>query len=271
MKIGVIGCGALSHELAANLDKVLPGKFQFAGFLARTASKAEAMASEYGGEAFTDIEAMLAVKPDYIVEMAGVPAVKVYGQRVLQAGISLIVVSIGALADKALLAELEQTALANNSKMYVVNGAVGGFDVLQTIALMNQAKGWQYKKAEIENIKAPGSINGAPYLEGRELSETEEELVFTGNVQEAIAGFPKNVNVAVSSSLAAEADNYEVIIKSVPGLTENKHIIRVDNGMVRAEIGIYSQPDPANPKSSTSTAWSVIALLKNLVAPVVYY
>ena len=29
--------------------------------------------------------------------------------------------------------------------------------------------------------------------------------------------------------------------------------------------------DPANPKSSTSTAWSVVALLKNLASPVQFF
>ena len=40
---------------------------------------------------------------------------------------------------------------------------------------------------------------------------------------------------------------------------------------MHAELSIASKPDPANPKSSTSAAWSVIALLRNLVSDVVFF
>ena len=85
------------------------------------------------------------------------------------------------------------------TRLFIPNGAVGGLDLLQTYALMGDAH------LTIENEKAPKSLNGAPYLAGRTLSETAAETVFTGSVKDAIAGFPKNVNVAVAASLAAAA------------------------------------------------------------------
>lgn len=79
------------------------------------------------------------------------------------------------------------------------------------------------------------------------------------------------MNVAVAASLAAAAPDAVVTIHSVPGKTENVHRLKVRNALMHAELTIASKPDPANPKSSTSTAWSVLALLKNLTSEVVVF
>ena len=103
------------------------------------------------------------------------------------------------------------------------------------------------------------------------MSETEEELVFCGGVQDAISGFPKNVNVAVATALASDNPNTEVRIRSVPGRAENSYSITIEGEHMKAEIKVTSTPDPVNPKSSVSAAWSVVALLKNLASPVFFY
>ena len=159
----------------------------------------------------------------------------------------------------------EPTVLPARFPNLLVNGAIGGFDLMQIFALMGPSK------VSIESTKAPRSLNGAPYLNGRELSETEEELVFCGGVQDAISGFPKNVNVAVATALASDNPETEVRIRSVPGRAENSHSITIEGEYMKAEIKVTSTPDPVNPKSSVSAAWSVVALLKNLASPVFFY
>ena len=177
----------------------------------------------------------------------------------------MVVASVGALADGALRERLADRAARAGRRLYVISGAIGGFDVMQTIALMGGAH------AAIANEKAPASLEGAPYLAGRTLSETRRETVFDGPVGEAIEGFPKNVNVAVAAALAAGSRETRVVIDSVPGLAENRHRVSVWNETVRAEIDISSRPDPENPKSSTMAAWSAAALLRSLASPIVLY
>ena len=124
----------------------------------------------------------------------------------------------------------------------------------------------------IENFKAPRSLNGAPYLNGEDLPKDEERLVFSGNAIEAIAGFPKNVNVAVASALTSVGtEQMKVEITSIPGLEDNIHKITVQNGAAKAVLEVSSTPDPVNPKSSIVTAWSVVALLKQLASPVEFF
>ncbi len=263
--IALIGCGALAHIFARNLLRLMPGTYRIVGVFGRTPLHAESFAETLSCRRCRDLSELIALKPDYCVEFAGGGAVREYAESVLKAGISFVAASSGALADDALKAKLEKAAEEAGSKLYIPCGAVGGFDLMQIYALRGGAK------VEIGNRKAPRSLEGAPGLKGRVLSQEKEEVVFSGGVKEAIAGFPKNVNVAVATSLATAAPDARVTITSVPGLRENIHSVRLSNGLMHAELTIASNPDPANPKSSTSAAWSVVALFKNMASPVVYW
>ena len=264
-QIAIIGCGALGQILAKNLKKILDNDYFITGVFDFNYLQSEDLAEEIGCKSYKTISDLIEDKPDYAVEIASISAVQSYGEDILKGGINLIVVSVGALADSKLKARLRTTADKYNKKIYVVNGAIGGFDLMQTYALMGPSE------VSIENIKAPESLNGAPYLSGHILSNNQVETIFDGSVEDAIKGFPKNVNVAVATSIASENPETRVIIKSVPGLSENQHIIRLHNDTMRAELAIFSTPDPVNPKSSICTAWSVIALLKNLASPICYF
>ena len=264
-KIAVIGCGALGQTFIRGLVQKLPNLYEITGIFAFERDQVKQMAEEIGCQACQNFEELMATQPDYLVEIAGIPAVKEYGEAALRRRCHLVVVSIGALADSALKNRLEKAACEVGRKVYVVSGAVGGLDLMQAAACMG------LDEVSIENVKAPASLNGAPYLEGRLLSEEQEEIVFEGSVQQAISGFPKNVNVAVTTSLASEYPCTKVIVKSVPGLKENQHIITLKNKSLNARLTICSTPDPANPKSSVSAAWSVVALMKNLASPICFY
>ena len=78
--------------------------------------------------------------------------------------------------------------------------------------------------------------------------------------------------MAVAAALASGTLNEATVrITSDPLSSENIHRIVLKNKLMRAEVTIAGKPDPANPRSSTSTAWSVVALLKNLASPVSFY
>ena len=264
-KLAVIGCGALGRIMCTNVKKLLGDHYEIVGLFDLNKEAGMALANDIGSVFVDKIEDLYAKKPDIMVEIAGVPAAKAYGEYILRNVSDLIVVSVGSLADDDFKAKLYKAAEETGHRLYIPSGAVGGFDLMQIFALMGA------KKVSIESTKAPRSLNGAPYLEGRELSETEEELVFKGNVKDAIKGFPKNVNVAVATALASDFENTEVRIRSVPGKKENSHAITLEGENMKAEVVITSTPDPVNPKSSVSAAWSVVALLKNLASPVMFY
>ena len=211
-------------------------------------------------------EGVAASKPDIVVEFAGREAVKEYAVRVLEHGSDLVIASIGALADPAFREKLQNAAKEHHHKVYLPNGAIGALDLMQTFALMGEAE------VMIGNTKAPKSLEGAPYLRGQSLPTDKKEIIFEGSVTDAINGFPKNVNVAVAAALASDTlKRATVQITSDPESKENIHKITLKNALMKAEVTIAGKPDPANPKSSTSTAWSVVALLKNLASPIQFF
>ena len=58
---------------------------------------------------------------------------------VLRRGVNLVVLSIGAFADLAFYEEVKQAAREGGAKVHLASGAIGGFDVLQTVTLMAEA------------------------------------------------------------------------------------------------------------------------------------
>lgn len=68
---------------------------------------------------------------DVIVECAGGAAVRSYAERIAALGKPFVLTSVGALADQA-TAEV----LLGMPNLVVTNGAIGGFDVLRSAALL---------------------------------------------------------------------------------------------------------------------------------------
>ena len=119
--------------------------------------------------------------------------------------------------------------------------------------------------------KSPQSLNGAPILEGRKLSEEKEEEIFRGSAKDAIKHFPENINVAVAAALATTgAEHTKVSISSIPGLKSNRHKIKLLGKLIDVDIVIETTPSKDNPKSSALAAYSVISLLENLVSPITF-
>lgn len=264
--IAVIGAGALARIFCREVQNRLSDDYRIIAVMARNKEHAEALADQCAAFACTDIDELLAGFPDIVVEFAGREAVKTYALPVLEHGSDLVIASIGVMADDEFRASLFDQARQNGRKVYIPNGAIGALDIMQTFALMGEAE------VTIGNTKAPRSLEGAPFLNGKTLPADHKEVIFTGSVSDAINGFPKNVNVAVAAALASDTlQSATVKITSDPHSEENIHHIVLKNKLMRAELTVAGKPDPANPKSSTSTAWSVVALLKNLVSPVQFF
>ena len=209
-----------------------------------------------------DIDAMIAMKPDYIVETASVKFAKANAVKILEAGINMVLVSIGVFADQAFYAEAKAAAIRGGAKIHLTSGAVGGFDVLQTVTLMSQA----LKLAETASIETHTGCRGfmpTPLWED-ELMTTQKTVLST-SAKEAIEILPHRVNVAVATSLATTGpDITQVILHSVPNWQGDDHKITAEIDGVKAVVDIYS-------RTSAIAGWSVVALLRNLASPVCFF
>lgn len=264
-KLAIIGSGALGSIIGKVVSRDLSEKYEIVGVLSGKIENALKLADEIGCKAYKSLNETIADQPDYIIEAASPDVFKDIGIKILANGISLIPLSVGALADNKFYNTVKKTALENSCRVHIPSGAVGGFDVLRAAMLMEDVE------VNITTDKSPESLNGAPFLKGRELSEENAEEIFSGLAINAIEHFPENMNVAVTTAIATTGvENTKVSINSLPGFKSNKHEIKLVGETIKVDVVIESKPSKDNPKSSTLAAYSVISLLKNLVSPITF-
>lgn len=177
---------------------------------------------------------------------------------------NLVIISIGAFADLDFYEQVKAAAVEGGAKVHLASGAIGGFDVLQTVTLMAEAQ----KLAETAGIETHTGAKGfrnTPVWADHLLTDTEKTTVFTGNAKQAIATFPRRVNVAVATSLATTGPEITgVTMHSVPGWVGDDHCITAEIEGVKAVVDICSS-------TSAIAGWSVVGLLRNLASPVCFY
>lgn len=258
MRLGILGNGYLAGIIVEAVKKGMLPDYELVGILGRSEEKTRALAKQAGCEACFTIDELLAVKPDIVAEAASVASVKDYAEQILSAGASMAVLSIGAFADRAFYERAAQTAKENGTKIHIASGAIGGFDVLRTVSLMDEAK------VTFETHKGPASLQNTPLFTEQLMQDTDGTKVFAGTAKEAIALLPTKVNVAVAASLASVGPDAEhVEITSVPGFVGDDHRITAKIDGVKAVVDIYSS-------TSAIAGWSVVALLQNLASPIVF-
>ena len=258
LRLGIIGSGYLGEIIARAWKEGLLPEYELVGIAGRTKENTDALAAEMGGKSCLGTEELLELKPDYIAETASVTWVRDMAEKVLANGSNLIVLSIGAFADKEFYEKVKETARKHNTRVYIASGAVGGFDVLRTVSLMGEAT------AGIETRKGPESLRNTPLFVEHLMTDKESSMVFEGNAKEAIGLLPTKVNVAVAASLATVGpERTKVNIHSVPEMTGDDHKITAEIDGVKAVVDIYSS-------TSAIAGWSVVAVLQNIVSPVVF-
>ena len=262
-KLAVIGNGYLAGIIADAWEKGFLEGYRFTGILGRSREKTETLAGRAGCRACFSIEELLEEKPDYVVEAASVEAVKRFGEAVLLGDADFLALSIGAFADEAFYERMKTCAAARGRRIHILSGAVGGFDVLRTVALMSAA-GEGKLEARMRTKKGPASLQGTPIFKEHLMEDEQESRVFAGSAKEAIGLLPTKVNVAIAASLATAGPAHTGMeIYSVPGMVGDDHKITAQAGGVKAVVDIYSS-------TAAIAAWSAVERLRNLASPIVF-
>lgn len=260
-KLAIAGCGRLAGIVVDALIGGLLPDYDLVATYSRTMDKAEALAAKadsagYDCVACNTFEGILALRPDFIVEAASPAAMRQWVIPALESGCSVVTLSIGALADDAFYEEVRQTAHENGAHVYIVSGATGGFDVLQTATLMGGAEACFY------NEKGPDALRGTAVYD--EALHEEQRTVFSGTAKEAIDMFPTKVNVTVAASRASVGpENMQVRMVSTPDFKGDTQRVEIRNAQVHAVVDVYSA-------TSEIAAWSVVNTLRNISSPIVF-
>ncbi len=258
----VAGCGHLGKIVCkAYKDGLLEGYKLVAAF-SRKREDAEEAVRGTEAEALASMDDVISLRPDYIIETASIALLKDFAVKALDSGCSIIPLSIGAFADKDFRNTSMKAAEKSEARIYIPSGAVGGFDVLNTISLMAEANGWNIR-AGIHTHKGPDSLKNTP-LYSDDLQKGERS-VFSGSTKEAIALLPTKVNVAVASALATVGpEKASAEITSVPSFIGDDHRITAETEGLKAVVDIYSA-------KSDIAAWSAVALMRNLSSTMVFF
>ena len=232
------------------------------------ASRGKALAAQYGVGFVTGVEALIAAKPDVVVEAASHEAVRSHGERLLDARIALIVLSGGALCDDAVRARLEHAAATNRVLLYVPSGGIGGLDALKAVCAAGA------EEVRIAVTKPPAAWKEIPYVErlGIDLDRLDRATVlFDGTAREGVPHFPANVNIAAVLSLAGIGfDRTRLKVVADPALRFNTHFIRVKGRTGAIDLRFENVPSQDNPKTALLACYSALAALRQFGSPVRY-
>ena len=269
MKLALLGGGTIARLVLAHLRAGgLPG-VEIVAIYGRTAtSSSAALAQELSIPYVLKRAALIETGPEVVLEAASHEAVRDHLVGLLEAGISVIVLSAGALADDRLFAEAVRVATRSGAILYVPSGGIGGLDALKTACIAG------VDEVTIQVAKPPLAWKGIPFVDalGVDLDSLSSAVtLFEGPARQGVPHFPQNVNIAAVLSLAGIGfDRTRLRIVADPALRFNTHTIHVSGKSGRFSVVLENVPAPANPKTSWLACYSALAALRELGAAVRY-
>jgi aspartate dehydrogenase len=257
---GLIGCGAMGKTIADAIDaEKVPGRLAFV-FDVDT-ERAKTFATNLKTRPIVaKTAAELIGGSDFVIEAASQDAVKSYAIEAVSAGKSLLIMSVGALLDRAFMDKLTTAAGKTWSRVYLPSGAVAGIDGLLSAASIG------IEEVTLTSTKPPAGLKDVKYIKdaGIDLEHLSgPTVVYEGTASEAVSLFPKNINVSAIVSLAS-AKNIKVKIVADPAAKTNIHEIYAKGGFGELTTRTSNVPSPTNPKTSYLAALSAIATLKKV-------
>ncbi len=261
LKVAVGGLGTIGLPVARALDSGIHG-LELAAVSARDRDKAARNMADFANPVPVLGLAELAGQADIVVESAPAAVFAELAEAAVEAGRILVTVSCGALLDRM---DLVERARETGARIVIPTGALLGLDAVRAAAEGT------ILSVRMVTRKPPASLAGAPYLaeQGIDLEGlSEARKIFEGTAREGARGFPANVNVAATLSLAGVGpDETRLEIWADPAQTRNAHKIVIEAEAARFEMQIENVPSEENPRTGKLTPLSVIATLRGLTSP----
>lgn len=263
-RIGIVGAGAIGKEIARAIDNgTIPAKL--VAVYDRDTAEAARLAERLKSKPKVLSLEELVQESNFIVEAASQAAVKEVAIAALSNSRSVMIMSVGALADKELLEKIKSLAKEHLCSIYVPSGAVCGLDGVKSASVC------RIHSVTITTRKPVEGLKGAPFIVKNNIDIekfTEPTTIFSGPASVAIKEFPANVNVAASLSLVGIGFEKTVVNVVVdPSIKRNMHEIAVKGEFGELRTVVENVPSKMNPKTSLLAALSAIATLKQVCEP----
>jgi aspartate dehydrogenase len=192
---------------------------------------------------------LLKLRPSVVAEVAGHEGLQQHGPSILRAGIDVVIVAVGALAEPATEAALLDAARAGGARLRIASGAIGGLDAIAAARFGGLARVTHTTR------KPPASLLSE--AEAASLSEPLE--LFRGSAREGALKFPESINVAAAVSFAGLGlDRTEVVVLADPAVDRNRHVVEASGAFGELRFEIANVPSERNPRTGRLTAMSVL-------------
>jgi aspartate dehydrogenase len=249
MKIGLLGCGNIARIIARHQSNM-----EIVALFDRNPEKIALLTTLFPkATAHANFSDFIKAPFEILVEAASIGAVRDYAETGIEHGKDLVILSVGALADRPFKKRLEGLARAQGKVIRIPSGALFGLDNIK----IGRISG--VDRLLLRTTKHPSSLG---------MAVERRTLLFHGPASECIKHYPRNVNVAVSLSLAAGCEA-EVELWADPAATHNRHEVLFSGEFGETSIQVINRPSPDNPATSYSAALSVLTLLQGLDQPLV--
>ena len=262
-RVGIIGLGAIGKRVLGALQTQHLPLACYAAI--NHAAEVDGYAKDHNVELFTEVQQLIDWKPDLVIECAGHSAVVHAVPAFLHAGVDVVIASIGALADKALAANLELVAQKGGARLILVSGAIGGLDA------MRSARSAGLDEVLYIGRKPPKAWVGTPAEEEFDLDQIKvPTTIFRGTAAHASVRFPKNANVTAAVALSGVGfDRTQVELIADPTVEKNVHEVNAKGAFGELSIRLVNNALPDNVKTSWLAALSIEeAVSKQLLSTV---
>lgn len=196
---------------------------------------------------------------DVMVEAATQEAVRERVPGVLESGVDVILLSVGALADAAVRTGLLRRR-PGRGLLIPCTGAIGGLDQVRAL----RAAG-PLREVSLESRKLPATLIQPwmpPDLQAALRAGDEEIVLAQGPAGEVARRFPASANVAASLALAADAwDIATARVIADPAATRTRHEIHAVGEIGEVRTVVSNAPSPERPRSSAVVAWAALRAL----------
>jgi len=263
--VGLIGYGAIGRAIVSSWSRHLAGRFKLSAVLVRE-SQVEPTSRSLDGIATVvgDLHSLLETRPAIIIEAAGHGAVSECAPDILARGKELYILSVGALADDALRAELKDLAFRCGGRLIIPTGALAGFDGLLSL------KATGLTSVKYRCVKPVAAWRGTAAEERWDLGAiTSPQIVFSGTARRAAEEYPRNANLAAAVAFAGLGlDHTEVDLVADPFAAQIEARIEARSETDQLDVALRGWGFSENPKSSQITAMSAISALRKRTEPI---
>lgn len=255
LRIGIIGRGAVGAPLAEHLKaNKIPGA-ELVSILRR---------DPIGEYEVAELDSLIESRCDLVVEAAGHEALRRYGPSLLDSGIDLVVLSVGALADPELESEFRKQ---RRGRVMLSTGAIGGIDLLKAHQAARTLKSLRITSTTVPEVIS-SLVDEPPADESGKAMEIT--TVASGSAREVALRFPRNANVAATLALATLGlDDIRAEIRVDRFGSSKHHLIEAEIVDGSVTLSMASQLSRENPHTSSITPYAVIRLLEDLTSPFV--